>query len=400
MAAAIPLLMAGAATSQSTVANDQTQTGAVDSEQTLNVEVVTDQTTAATTAVGNSLSGAVQSGSVDVESAQSLQGPVTANAVLNATTDISQAAALTTTATGNAGEADALGGGSLTGNFAQDAQSVLVRANDQIEGATAEGGDAATAASATANTQGLGTDAGSINASVTQTSSATVEADGGAILKYSPGTTTFSATAISNNVTSTGTDGSTQAVNVSQTMTGDHTQATKFVAFGNGQEVDTTASASSNNVSASNDGAELDVTTFQDNEGYVRAQAETTAYEFGSASSTATGVGNSAIARENGASLTLANTQMNGGAGVEAVASTGGNTGYDLAATASASGNAVTGYACTLCGGRMSVSNSQSNSADIGARTTINVDGSARSVTGVATAVGNSATFYVSKPGG
>ena len=402
MVVAIPLLplLGGVATSQSTIVNDQTQSGVVSSSQTLNVDTVTDQTTATTTSTGNTLSGAVDGAALDVQSTQVLQNDVTADTVLNVNTQAGQAISLSSVATGNASEADAVGGGALTGSFSQDAGSGLIRANTQIEAANGQAGDAAATASAYANTQGLGTDAGSINATVTQTSSATVEADGGAVLQYSPGNTSYSSVAVSNNITATGTNASTQTLNLSQSMTGDHTQATKFIAYGNGQAIDTSATASSNNISVSNDGGALDVTALQDNQGYVRSQAETTAYEFGSSSSTASGVGNSLLASETGRSLVLNNTQTNSGAGVDVIASSSGATGFDLAATATAMGNAATGFACTLCGGNISVINSQTSSADVGARSTIGVDGQARSITGVATAVGNSATFYVSKPGG
>jgi hypothetical protein len=399
-AAAILLLplLGGVATSQSTAVNDQVQTGDVSASQTFDVDTVTDQTTGASTATGNAFSGAVQGDALDVQSTQSAQGNVGADLVINVNTDIGQATQATTAATGNTGEADALGG-ALTGNYSQDAGPVLVRSNNQIEAGGAEAGDISASATAYANVQGLGTDAGSIDATVVQTSSATVEADGGANVQYSGGTAAFSSTAVSNDITVTGTGGSSLNVNLSQTTTGDHTQATKFVAFGNGQTVSNDATASADNIAIDNQGDQLNVVSLQDNSGYVRAQAETTAYEFGQASSSASGVGNSMVARENGASLVLSNSQFNSGAGVEVIATSGGNTGYDLSASATAMGNAVTGFACTLCGGRMSVNNTQSNTADIGARSTVSVDGSARSVTGIATAVGNSATFYVSKPG-
>lgn len=401
MVAAIPLLplLGGVATSQSTIVSDQVQLGAVDSSQTLDVVTVTDQTAATTTSTGNTLSGAVDGDALDVQSSQSLQGQVTADTLLNVAADAGQAIALTSTATGNTGEADAIGAGSLTGTFTQDAGPVLIRANDQIEAGAAQTGDASTTASAFANTQGLGTEDGQITASVTQTSAATVEADGGAVVQYSPGSSAFSSTAVSNNVTATGTGDATQSLTLDQSMSGDHTQASKFVAFGNGQSIETTATASANNLSASNEGRELQITLGQDNQGYVQAQAETTAYQFGTVISSASGVGNSMIAREAGTLLTLNNTQFNGGAGILATSSASGTDGYDLSASSTAMGNAATGYACTLCGGRIVVGSSQINAADVGARTSLSVAGSARSVTGVATAVGNSASFYVSRPG-
>ncbi len=75
--------------------------------------------------------------------------------------------------------------------------------------------------------------------------------------------------------------------------------------------------------------------------------------------------------------------------------------GYDLSSTSTAMGNAVTGYACSACGGVMNITSSQSNTADVGATAGIpyaGTNGTVRSAVSAATAVGNSATFYVSKP--
>jgi hypothetical protein len=132
----------------------------------------------------------------------------------------------------------------------------------------------------------------------------------------------------------------------------------------------------------------------------VRAQAASGAYEFGTSSVMATGIGNSVIADETGQQVTLDNVQVNGTGGVEVIASSTGTQGYDLSSSATAMGNAVTGFACSDCSGRMSITNNQVNGSDISATNTVGVvpGGTARSVTGVTTAVGNSATFYVSKP--
>ena len=67
--------------------------------------------------------------------------------------------------------------------------------------------------------------------------------------------------------------------------------------------------------------------------------------------------------------------------------------------TATAMGNAVTGYACSRCNGRMSVTNNQTNGADVGASSSSAVASSGRQVTGVSTAIGNNASFNVNSPG-
>ena len=366
------------------------------------MDAVSDQTTAVTTATGNAFSGAVVSGSVDVQSDQSMQGGADAHGVLNVATDAGLSVSMTAAATGNAGEADSLGGGALTGAFRQDTGAVAISAVNQIEGEDAQAGDITNSAQAIANTQGLGADGASITAAVSQSSAASVTADGGAILRYTPGTASFAATAVGNNLATAGTGGSDQTLTVDQSNTGDLTQAAQFIAMGNAQTISNNAMATGNTISAANQGSSLELTSSQDNASYVRAQAENTTYQYGINSSSATGVGNSVIAGQTGDSLTIDNTQFNRGGGVEVIATASGADGYDISASATAMGNAITGFACSTCGGRMTVRNSQSNSADIGATSSVSVSppgASARSAGGVSTAVGNTATFYVSAPG-
>ena len=73
-----PLLppMTGAATSQvadNLVVNTQTQSGTINSNETLDVVAVSDVTSGVTTATGNSVVAAAQTGSLDVQSTQSMQ---------------------------------------------------------------------------------------------------------------------------------------------------------------------------------------------------------------------------------------------------------------------------------------------------------------------------------------
>src|SRR5690606_8762579 len=93
------------------------------------------------------------------------------------------------------------------------------------------------------------------------------------------------------------------------------------------------------------------------------------------------------------------NTQLNSG-GVEAQASFAGNGGYDAYVGADAAGNTVTAYSCSNCPGYLEAANTQVNTGNVSAtaNTTINSHGRAV-ITGV-NAVGNSATFYVTRPGG
>ena len=157
--------------------------------------------------------------------------------------------------------------------------------------------------------------------------------------------------------------------------------------------------ASGNVVAAVNEGVLLDVTTTQFNQSYVRAQAEGSAYEFGEGAATAYAVGNSTLAGNSGEAVVLENVQLNTGGGVEAIASFSGEEGYDGYSRATAVGNDVTGYACATCYGSMTIGSTQTNSADVGATSTTTV-GSGRLINSTSTAVGNNASFYVTRPGG
>jgi hypothetical protein len=214
-----------------------------------------------------------------------------------------------------------------------------------------------------------------------------------------PGDGTFSSVAAGNNVSSVGIGYSTQTLDVTQSQTGDVLRATQFTNLGTSQNTVTSATATGNNLSATNELGGFAVTDRQDNESYVRAQAVETSYEFGGATVSAYGVGNSTLAGNAGPSLVLNNTQVNGTGGVEAFSVFQGNSGYDATSSATAMGNAVTGYACSQCNGVMNVTNSQTNAGDVGATAQLTVGGAGRSARGVATSVGNNATFYVTKPG-
>jgi len=128
---------------------------------------------------------------------------------------------------------------------------------------------------------------------VNQTSSASVLADGGAVIGYVSGMVDVSGTAAGNTMSLVGTDSSAARAIVFQSNTAALTQASQFTAFGNAQTANTTASASANVAATTNEGVLLDLTVTQFNQSYVRAQAESSAYQYGEAAATAYGVGHS-----------------------------------------------------------------------------------------------------------
>ncbi|KAK0329329.1 hypothetical protein LTR94_037274, partial [Friedmanniomyces endolithicus] len=72
--------------------------------------------------------------------------------------------------------------------------------------------------------------------------------------------------------------------------------------------------------------------------------------------------------------------------------------GYDTYVGADAVGNSVTGYACSQCGGEVNVTNNQVNNGSVSAIANTSTSAGRAAVVG-SNAIGNSATFYVSRPG-
>ena len=394
----VGILPCGAATSQtSTVLNNQVQLGDVFSQQILNVETVSDSTTANTTAGGNVYSASTDGSDLDIRSNQTSSGNVLASTVVNVGANSGAQTYLSTTASGNLGDAN-VHAGTLTAVFNQATTASTVKANSQIEAAQAETGEVAASTQAVANDQSLGVSYGAAGVRVNQTNAGDVYADGGAIYGLVSGSAELTAGAMGNNVALSGDGGSGTRVVVNQQNTSDSVQAAHFTAYGQVQDAKTTSIAAGNNVNAVNQGYLLDATTNQGNQAYVRAQAESSAANFGSGSAVANGVGNNAVMGDIGGEVIVDNSQFNEGGGIEAVAAYTGGEGYDGLASASASGNAAVGYACADCSGRLTVANSQTNTTDIGATATATLT-TGRSISGVANAVGNTATYYVSRPG-
>jgi len=393
------MMLTGVATSQSVVNNSQSQTQPVTTSETLNVVDVSGATTGVTDSTGNTLTGAVTSGSLAVTSNQSLTADVTSNSQLNVVT-YTGSATLNTASTGNGVDVETVtGGGPVTGTLTQTVGAVNVLATNSVSasGAQTQAGSISTGTQAIANSIGVATDSSPVTVTTSQSSAAVTNAEDGGTLTYTPGAAAFTATAVSNNLTGTGSGGANQTYNATQSTTGALTQAGEYAYFGNAQTPQTAATASDNNISLSGQSGALNVVDNQTNTTYTQAETILSSYEFGAAQASAYGVGNSVLAANAGPSMSLDNTQTNSG-GVVANASFIGNNGYDATSSATAMGNAATGFACSDCGGVISVNNNQLNTGGVSATSSISIGASNRSVTGTASAVGNNATFYVSKP--
>lgn len=427
MMAAIPmwLLLAGTATSQTVpnlADNDQVQAGNIFAGQTLNVETASSDVTAVTTSTGNAVTGSVVTGDLQINSAQSTAGTgnatypnqVGAQTTININTAAGDVLTSTTAATGNTLDAGISSGGTLSGAVVQSASGAPINAQSDIAGADATATNAAQSTQAIGNSAGFGATNSSINATVSQTNSAATNSNAQTVYGYVgnggdasvDSVASFSSAAVGNNVTSTGVGNSTQTLNVTQAQSGGNIQASQFSNLANSQDSSTNATATANNFNATNEQGAFNVTTSQTNDSYVHAQGVETSYEFGGASVSSYGVGNSTFAGNSGNSISLNNTQVNGIGGVQSEASFTGTAGYDAFVASTAMGNAATGFSCASCGGGMTIHNTQTNNGDVAASafTAINSDpvggvaGTARSVRGTATAVGNSGTFYVTQP--
>jgi hypothetical protein len=167
---------------------------------------------------------------------------------------------------------------------------------------------------------------------------------------------------------------------------------------GNAQTIEGDATVTANNIAITNQADALNVVTNQSNASFTFADSVATGFEFGDGQATAFGVGNSMLAGNFGPSTTVNNTQVNTG-GIEANASFTGDNGFDASTSATAMGNAAIAFACSQCGGVINITNSQTTSGGgVEANATTNITTQGRSVSSVATAVGNNATFYVSRP--
>ncbi len=399
----IPMLVvcaAGTSRAQdAAVLNNQVQLGDIFSSQTLNVVEVDEGVGTETTATGNSVLAGADGVDSAITSNQTMAASARAVTTVNASGALGEASQINTGATGNGADASVTQS-TMTGVISQIATfSPNVTAQGYVEAETASAGDLGVATTAISNTVSLGLTNGSAGVRVNQTSAAEVLADGGAVVQYVSGAADISGMAVGNNVGLVGTDASAARIAVSQSNTGDLVQASQFTAYGNAQTASTTTTAGGNIVGAVNEGPLLDVAANQYNEAYVRSQAEGSAWQFGEGSATAYAVGNSTLAGNTGEAVVLDNVQLNTGGGVEAIASFTGEEGYDSYSRATAVGNDATAYSCSSCTGSMSVGNAQTNNADVGATSTTTINGAARLINSTSTAIGNNASFYVTRPG-
>ncbi len=378
---------------------DQVQLGDVTAVQTLHVVDTPTSTTAATTSVGNSGLGTADHADLDYRATQRLSGG--SHALANITVDNSAGDEFdaSTSATGNTGTASNCCG-ALTGSVVQtiDAGKTVTAETYSVVSGPDSTGVVNIGSSAIGNTQGWENNSGSITSSTTQTHSgdtyAAIGASGGAV----DGPATYSATAVANNVTADA-GSAPVAMTVDQTASGGtRTRAGVDVSQTSGSDVVVAATATNNNINVTSDGFDASLVSRQTSGTKVEADANLT---LGSWSGTAVvsgyGVANSAIVSNSGPSTEIDGTQTNSSGVLVTTSFTGGSDGADATAISTAAGNAYSGYACPDCNGTVSATLHQANNFGVTGSTVISTS-SQGAITGVASAVGNTATFQSHRP--
>lgn len=397
------MLCAAAATEASAqdgtlVLNEQLQLGDVFSHQTLNVVDGQDQVTVETASQGNSATVAVQNASITVQSDQAMQGDSVAAADITLSGDTYGVVNATTQAGGNYLAVSAYSAG-LTLDAAQTTDDGLVSATTEVGEDTARlHGGAAIGSSAISNTVALYGEGAVIQGTIDQSSSAIVRSFARIQSQYIPSEASVTGQAIANTIAVNSVQTSGQDLGITQRSFGQFIESEASANAGNAWDLAARARATGNQAVLYNQGGAVVTTADQRNSSFIRADALTTAYDFGAAEAYARGAANELSVGNNDVYVEIDNTQFNTG-GVDVTATFSGTNGYDVAVGADAVGNSVTGYACSECDGRLEARNSQTNTGDVSATANSAVAGSARSVISGANAVGNAANFHVSRPG-
>jgi len=391
-----------AAQDRGLVLNQQLQLGDVVAGQTLNVVDVSDQVAVSNVAQGNELIGAGDGRDFDVRSSQDARNDVSAATVLTLDGPTGRVTSVTQ-ARGNY-----LAGTATQAQMGIDATQGVsgdVTASTEITGQDAQlVGGGTIAASALGNTvalagNGSGSNRAALLGTIDQTATGVVRATNTASPRFVRDPAEFSSQAVANAVQTTSGPSANQELEVRQRSSGALVEADTGIYAGNGWNLAARAHAGGNQAGFYNQGGSLVTTTDQANSAVIRSEAELSSYDFGKATASASAIANEVNVGNNDIYVDIDNTQLNTG-GVEATASFVGQKGYDAYVGANAAGNSVTGYACGDCGGDLNARNVQTNSGNVSAFANTTINGSGRNVIAGANAVGNTATFYVTRTGG
>ena len=348
-------------------------------------------------AQGNSVSGASQGSDYTLESTQDARGVVrsTANVTLGGDTDGFVRG-------GIQADGNALQAGAYNADLLIDAgqhQSGRVEASSHIGDTEARMiGGARVGVGANGNIMSLNGENARLDGQVGQSSSAAVTSENFVGVRYAPGRAEYHSQTTANSFTAISTGVSDQNLAVGQRSTGTHVQAGTSANAANSWNLAARSNAAANRAHFANAGGAQVIRTDQGNSSTVRGATVVTSYQFGAIESVANATANEVIGFNNDIHFQMDNTQLNTG-GVSAEASFSGHQGYDVLMGANAAGNVVSGQVCSTCNGYMWVNNNQTNSGNVSATVNGSATGGARTVISGANAVGNSASFYVTRPG-
>jgi len=383
---------------ESIVLNNQLQLGDVIAGQRLDVVDAQEQVTAATSAQGNTIAGSVENGAFTINSSQDMRGDTLARTDVTLSGDTDAVVNVTTQAQGNYLGASGYSA-DVTLNTAQSNTGGQVGATTELgpnNGRLLQG--ASVGAAAISNTTAVYGEGSYVQGTIDQSSSATVRSFGRIEAQYIPAEAGVTSQAIANAIEVNSGRTSGQNLELNQRSSGDVVEAGASANAGNGWNLAARARASANQANLYNEGGSVVVASSQQNSAYVRSAALTTSYDFGSATATSRAAGNDLSVGNNDIHLEIDNNQLNTG-GVDSTATFVGTNGYDAYVGADAVGNSVIGYGCSNCQGYTRTSNVQTNQGDVSAIANSTVAGSGRSVITGANAAGNSASFYISRPG-
>lgn len=354
--------------------------------------------TVATSAQGNTASGAVQNGAITVQSDQTMQGDAVATTELTLGGDTYGEVNVTTQAGGNYLAVSAYDA-TLTLDATQTTDDGLISATTEVGDSSARlHAGASIGSSAISNTVALYGQTSVVSGTIDQASSAVVRSFARVESQYIPDAASVTSQAIVNAIAVNSDNTSGQDLAIAQRSFGGFIESEASANAANAWDLAARARATANQAVLYNEGGSVVNVSDQRNSSFVRASALTTAYDYGRAEAYARGAANELSVGNNDIYVELDNTQFNVG-GVDVVATFSGTNGYDVSVGADAVGNSVTGYACSECEGYLDATNTQTNTGNVSAVANTVVAGSNRSVITGANAVGNAANFHVSRPG-
>lgn len=359
----------------------------------MNVELASDGVGAETTAVGNIVSAIGQNAPVSLRNDQLVSRQVEASTDVTVTGDAGPYLMTVTSATGNSATAGTCCA-PTTGESHQELGSGSVVAAHAASELPGKAGSISVDSTAIGNTTGWNQVNDSVDTWTEQLNGGFATATNSGVFNASPGNIGLSATAVGNNVTGD-VENSWVDLGINQVTDGIGVDGVVDAKIASGVDVQGLSTATGNLIDVSVSGGDAAMTASQTFDASLNAYTNLDVGRWsGDASATSSGVGNSVVMSNAGPRTYLGNTQMSRGDITATSSFTGGASG-SVFTSAAAMGNAVSGYACSECGGVLDAGNRQTNESRVRAQTNVRITGRAAQVASEALAVGNHASYEV-----